>query len=155
MDHDRNDIHEFRDLGRLGWGVAGLGLCAALLAFALPLSGHDAQMVPEIASVLAVGAIALLAGHRWAVAIVVVADVLLFGAVWPLAVWARPPSAYAQVIASLALVGALPGLALLRRSLRPTVDLLVGGGRSKRFRAATAGFFGVACVGGIAAPLFI
>ena len=155
MEPDPSDISEFQDLGRLGWGVAGLGLCAAMAAFALPFSGHDAQMAPEIASVLAIAAIGLLAGHRWAVAIVVIADVLLFGAVWPLAVFANPPSAHAQLIATLALVGALPGLVLMRRSLRPMVDLLVGGGRSARFRAATAGFFGLSGVVWIALPLFV
>ena len=38
---------------------------------------------PEVASVLAVSATALLAGQRWAVALVVIAELLLLPTIWP------------------------------------------------------------------------
>jgi hypothetical protein len=141
-----NDVVDFEELGRMRWGLAVLGLLAALAAFALPLTGHTAKMAPEISSVLVIGSLAVLAGHRWAVAIVVLADILLLGVVWPLAVYTYPPSGWAQAASVFATAGTLPGLVLLRRSLGPLVDLVTGGGRSARFRATTAGLSGALCV---------
>ncbi len=64
-----------RDADRRGdvW-IALTALVAAMLA--LPLA-HDRWHGPEVASVLAVSATALLARQRWALALIVIAEVLL------------------------------------------------------------------------------
>ncbi|MCB0695330.1 MAG: hypothetical protein KDC19_13910 [Saprospiraceae bacterium] len=54
---------------RLELAIGMLGLVAALAVLPLPTVAGT----PEAASVLAVGAIALLAGHRWGLALVVLA----------------------------------------------------------------------------------
>lgn len=59
-----------------GWA----SLFAALLA--LPLSQTSWQS-PEIAAVLAVAAVAVLAGHRWALAIIALAELCLLPSMLP------------------------------------------------------------------------
>src|SRR5262245_13708942 len=55
-------------------------LIAAMLA--LP-AGQNSWHGPEMSAVLAVSATALLAGQRWAVALVVLAELLLLPTMWP------------------------------------------------------------------------
>src|SRR6266513_3591912 len=74
--HRRAVLRRRRD--DLGIGVTAL--LAAMLA--LPLS-QSSWHGPEVASVLAVSATALLAGQRWAIALVVLAELLLAPTVWP------------------------------------------------------------------------
>ena len=112
--------------------VAGAGLASSLAALALPSSGYTA----EIAATLAVGALALLAGHTWGLLVVTLADVVLLGRVWPLVFYNWPPNAATQVATYTALAGALPGLLLLRRSLPQTAELLLGSESSTRVRNA-------------------
>jgi hypothetical protein len=116
----------------LTWVVAGAGLAGSLAAIALPGSSNT----PEIAAVLALGALALLAGHGWALPVVVTADVILLGKVWPLVVFEWPPALGVQIAAYAALLGALPGLLLLHRALPHAVDLFVGSKTSPRLRVA-------------------
>lgn len=106
---------------RLARWVAALGLLAALAAMALPTgSGYG----PEVASVLAVSSLALLAGHAWGLLIVALADVLLIGTVWP--VVAFESSAAHTITGAVALAGAAPGLLVLGRTLPRLVELVLG-----------------------------
>src|SRR5215212_7696637 len=59
-------------------GVTGL---AAAMA-ALPLA-QSSWHGPEVASTLAVSAVALLAGQRWAIALVLIAELMLLPTIWP------------------------------------------------------------------------
>jgi hypothetical protein len=125
-----------------------LGLVAALAALPLP----TVAATPEIASVLAIAAVAVLAGHRWGVAILVLADVALVGALWPRAFLQDPPSTLAQLGVALGLAGALPGAVMLRR-MTPALALLVLGEESARGRAVSAALVPVVAVVWVAAPL--
>lgn len=100
--------------------MAGSGLAAALAA--LPLPSHANS--PEIAAVLAIGAVAAFAGYRWGLGIVVLAEIFLVAAVWPLAFLARPPSVPALVAVTIACLGAGPGLWRLRGGARDVMELL-------------------------------
>ncbi len=114
-----------------GW-VAATGLLAAFAALPLPSHAHSA----ELAAVLAVGAIAALAGFRWGLAVVVAAEVFLVAAVWPLAILARPPSVAAQVAVSIACLGAIPGVLRLLAGADELIELL--GVTSLRWRRSAA-----------------
>lgn len=103
------------------------GLFAALAALPLPTHAHS----PELAATLAIGSIALLAGHRWGLAVMVVAEIFLIGALWPLAVLARPPSVVAQIAVAVSVIGAVPGLHALGRAAAELVEL-VGARRTRR-----------------------
>ncbi len=67
--------------------AAGTGLLSALAILPLPAHAHS----PELAAALAVAAVAVLAGHRWALGALIIAEVFLVAAVWPAAFLARPP----------------------------------------------------------------
>lgn len=103
------------------------GLAAALAALPLPTNAHS----PELAATLAIGSVALLAGHRWGLAVMVVAEIFLIGAVWPLAVLARPPSVLAQIAVGVSVIGAVPGLRALGRAAAELVEL-IGARRTRR-----------------------
>lgn len=137
-----------RRLKRERWlGVTGL--IAALAALPLPTHAHS----PELAATLAIGSIALLAGHRWGLAVMVVAEIFLIGAVWPLAFLAQPPSVPAQVAVGVSVAGALPGLFALGRAAAELVEL-VGARRTRRATRVTQAFLAVAAVVAWALPLF-
>jgi hypothetical protein len=106
--------------------IGVFGLVAALAVLPLP----TVAQTPEIASVLAVAAVALLAGQRWALPIVVLADIALIGALWPRAFLHDPPSTEAQVGVLLGLAGALPGVIALGRTAPALAELVLG--RSSR-----------------------
>lgn len=99
-----------------------LGLLAALAVLPLPTVG----VTPEVAATLAVGAIALLAGHRWGLAVVVLADIAQIGALWPRAFLHDPPSTMAQLGVAIGIAGALPGLILLGRAAPELAELVLG-----------------------------
>lgn len=105
------------------------GLAAALAALPLPTHAHS----PELAATLAIASVALLTGHRWGLAVLVIAEIFLIGAVWPLAFLAKPPSVPAQVAVFVSCVGAVPGLASLGRAAAEMVEL-VGARRTTRAR---------------------
>lgn len=110
-------------------------LAAALAALLLPA---EALGIPDVAAVLAVGAVAVLAGHGWGLAIVVLGDVVLLGAAWPLAFQQTPPSDVAVIATYLAVAGALPGLFLFARTIGPTVQLVTGRSRHDLWHRAAA-----------------
>jgi len=125
---DYIDVMSDRSKRRDGW-VAATGLVAAFAALPLPSHAHSA----ELASVLAVGAIAALAGFRWGLAVVVAAEVFLVAAVWPLAILARPPSLAAQIAVTVACLGAVPGMARMLGGADELIELLgVNPGRWRR-----------------------
>ena len=130
-----------------GW-IGLLGLVAALAVFPLP----TVKSTPEIASILAVTSVALLAGQRWALPLVVLADIALIGALWPRA-FHEPTSQLAQAGVLLGLLGALPGLWELRRAGRPLAELVFGEA-SHRTHRLTHALVLVLAVVWLAAPVF-
>lgn len=125
------------------------GLVAALLTLPLaPSSWHG----PEVAATLAVAATALLAGQRWAIAVIVLAELLLIPTSWPRAFLAdNELSVRLAALGSLALI--VPGILAMRRAAAALV-VVTGLSRTR----ATCRRFQVALVlaGTIAAslPLF-
>jgi hypothetical protein len=98
---------------RVDLWIGSTALIAAMLALPLAQSSWHG---PEVASVLAVAATALLAGQRWAISVIALAELLLvptvasaaFGggfALWP-----------GRIAALLALLAIAPGLLALRRA---------------------------------------
>lgn len=128
--------------------MAATGLASALAA--LPLQSHAHS--PEIAAVLAIGALASLAGFRWGVGIVVLAEIFLVAAVWPLAILARPPSVPAQIAVAIACLGAGPGLWRLRGGAADVIAL-VGIACERRRRVAGHGLL-IAAAAILAWPAF-
>ncbi|HWO17732.1 MAG TPA: hypothetical protein VNO30_03115 [Kofleriaceae bacterium] len=111
------DPRRWRELARLrrrraDVRVGATALLAALLALPLaPSSWHG----PEVAAVLAVAATALLAGQRWAISVVVIAQLLLLPTIWPRAI--LPASELAVRLAALgALLALVPGVIAMRRA---------------------------------------
>lgn len=102
--------------------VAAAAMIGALAAMALPAG---LAYTPEIAAILAVGAIALMAGHAWGLLIVALADVVLVGKIWPV-VLLQADATTGGVAAAIALAGALPGLAIVSRTLPGTVEVVMG-----------------------------
>jgi hypothetical protein len=118
------------------------GLAAALAALPLPTHAHS----PELGATLAIASIALLTGHRWGLAVLVIAEIFLIGAVWPLAFLAKPPSVPAQIAVLISCIGAIPGLASLGRAASEMVEL-VGARRTTRARrVAQSALIALCCV---------
>jgi hypothetical protein len=126
--------------------VGALGLIAACAVLPLP----TVASTPEIASVLAVAAVALLAGQRWALPVVVLADVALIGALWPRAM-TYPPSTLAQAGVLLGLAGALPGTVVIGRAAPALAEVL--GRTSERAKAASLAMIVLCAAAWIGAPL--
>ncbi len=106
----------------------GLTALAAAL-FALPLA-PSSWHGPEVAATLAIAATAMLAGQRWAIAVVVVAELLLLPTVWPRAFLADGESV-ARIAAMGSVIAIVPGVFAMRRGARAIVHL-TGWQRSRR-----------------------
>ena len=130
--------------------VAGNGLLGAIAVMLLP--GAMGQS-PEIAAVLAVGAIAMLAGHKWALLVVALADAMLVGRVWPIIAFPDHQSSLAVGIAMVALLAAVPGLVQLGRTMPRTVDIIIGT-RSPRVHSASVLCSSVLLAAWVVAPAF-
>ena len=104
------------------WFYAGAGMIAAIAAMVLPDTGHSS----EIASVIAVGALALLAGHRWGLLIITIAEALLVGEVWPVLFFPTHQSAITVLVATITALSIVPGLVILGKTIPFTVDVLIG-----------------------------
>jgi hypothetical protein len=102
-------------------------LVAALLALPLAQSSWHG---PEVASVLAVAATALLAGQRWAIAVIAVSELLLAPTVASRAFLAGLELWPGRIAALGALVAIVPGLLALRRAAAALV--IVTGRRRTR-----------------------
>lgn len=99
-----------REHHREGW-LALSGLVSAGLALPVaPSAWHG----PEVAAILAVAAIALLAGQRWAVAVIVLAQLCLLPTVWPRAVLGAGGSP--RLIALATLTAIIPGVLAMPRA---------------------------------------
>lgn len=125
------------------------GLLAAMLALPLAASSWHG---PEVSAVLAVAATALLAGQRWAIAVVVVAELLLVPTVWPRAF--LPANDLVPRVAALgSLIAIVPGLLARRRA---AAALVLVTGRRRTSRTCRRFHAGLVIVGAIATslPLF-
>ena len=128
--------------------VATTGLVAALVS--LPLS-QSSWHGPEVAAVLAVAATALLAGQRWAIAVIVTAELLLLPTVWPRA-FLGGADLGVRFAALAAMFAVVPGVLSMRRAAAALV-LVTGRRRTqqtcRQFHAALA----VVAALGIVLPL--
>ncbi len=123
--------------------VALSALSAAMLA--LPFAGNSWNG-PEVASVLAVAATAMLAGQRWAIALVVIAELLLVPTVVPRAFAGGQLSIGVVHLMSVGML--VPGLLAMRRAAAALV-LVTGWRRTQRTcrRFHTALIFTLTLVG--------
>lgn len=119
-----------REHHREGWlALSGL-VCAGL---ALPLA-PGAWHGPEVAATLAVAAIARLAGQRWAVAVIVLAELCLLPTVWPRAVLGTGGSP--RLIALATLMAIVPGVLAMPRAAM-ALATMTGHGRTERISRCT------------------
>lgn len=110
---------------REGWlALSGL-VCAGL---ALPLA-PSAWHGPEVAAILAVAAIALLAGQSWGVAVIVLAELCLLPTVWPRAVLGAGGSP--RLIAAATLVAIVPGMVAMPRAAVALATMAGHGGTER------------------------
>ena len=93
--------------------IAATALIAAMLA--LPFA-QSTWHGPEVAAVLAVAATALLAGQRWAIAVIVVAQLLLMPTVWPRAFLDDGGMLMARFAALATLFAIVPGVLSMKRA---------------------------------------
>jgi len=106
----------------------GLSALAAAMA-ALPLA-QSSWHGPEVASTLAVSAVALLAGQRWAIALVLVAELMLLPTIWPRAFLGGVALWPGRIAALTSLIMIVPGLLSARRAAAAMV--LITGWRRTR-----------------------
>jgi hypothetical protein len=123
------------------------GLVAALLALPLAPSAHS----PEVASVLAVSAVALLAGHRWAIGLVVIAELLLLPGLWP-RLFIYPPDIPARIAVATACLSVVPGLFALRRAAAALI-VITGVRRTQNSCRAMSGLLAACFVIGAILPI--
>ena len=102
---------------REAW-LAATAMLGALLA--LP-PAHSAWHGSEIAAVLALAAIAQFAGHRWAIAVIVLAELLLLPTVWPRAF--LPGELGSRLVALATLAAMVPSLLSMHRAAAVLVAL--------------------------------
>src|SRR5205807_224442 len=107
---------------------------------------------PEVAAVLAVSAVALLAGQRWAIALIVIGELFLLPTVWPRAFF--PGELAARLVALTTLAAIVPGVLALRRA---ATVLVVMSGRRRTQRACRRVHVALVAVGvlAVAAPLLL
>ena len=102
--------------------IAAASLVASIMAMVLP---GPSSGVTQIAAILAVGSLALFAGHRWGLMVVGVADVLLLGQIWPLLAFGHNPP-WTWATAGVALTCAIPGVFIAVLTLPRMVELVLG-----------------------------
>ena len=103
-------------------------LIAALVALPLAQSSWHG---PEVASTLAVSAVALLAGQRWAIALVFIAELLLLPTIWPRAFFGGIELWPGRIAALGSLLFVVPGLLSGRRAAAAMV-LITGWRRTRQ-----------------------
>lgn len=107
----------------LTWLIIMLALPAAAAALAVP--GQVGERA-GIASILALGALASIAGNRWGLPVVLAASAALGGNVLPIVIDSST-SGRPLLYASVALVAVLPGVAALLMSIPTLLQALTGG----------------------------
>jgi hypothetical protein len=107
--------------------IGASALVAAMLSLPIAQSSwHGA----EVAAVLAIAATAMLAGQRWAIAVVIVAELLLVPTVWP-RVFLGDMALLLRVTALISLAALVPGILAMRRGAAALV-LVSGRPRTQR-----------------------
>jgi len=106
--------------------IAATAMLAAMLALPFAQSSWHG---PEVAAVLAVAATSMLAGQRWAIAVIVIAELLLIPTVWPRAFLANG-DLVTRVAALGSLVAVVPGILRMRRAAAALV-LVTGRPRTR------------------------
>lgn len=81
---------------------------------ALPLA-QSTWHGPEVAATLAFAAVALLAGQRWAIAVIVLAELLLLPTIWPRA-FLGDATLVARMAPLVSLLAMVPGTLAVRRA---------------------------------------
>ena len=145
------DDTELLSSDRLRWAVAIAGLASALASICTP---NGAPETAEIAAVLVVGVLALMAGHRWAMLIIVAADVVLIGQIWPLAIYQDPPDPAALTAVYVSLIGALPGLLLLYRAIPRAIDIVLADRATPRLRQLSGALCATMSLAWLVMPAF-
>jgi hypothetical protein len=108
-----------------------LGLTALAAAMAsLPLA-QSSWHGPEVSATLAVASVALLAGHRWAIALVLIAELMLLPTIWPRAFLGGVALWPGRIAALTSLIMIVPGLLSARRAAAAMV-LITGWRRTQR-----------------------
>jgi hypothetical protein len=97
---------------------------------ALPLA-QSSWHGPEVASTLAVAAVALLAGQRWAISIIFLAELLLLPTIWPRAFLGGVSLWPGRIAALTSLIMIVPGLLSGRRAAAAFV-VITGWRRTQR-----------------------
>ena len=115
--HPRSVRHETALLRRRRddrW-IAISALVAGMLALPFAQSSWHG---PEVAAVLAVAATALLAGQRWAIAVIVIAELMLMPTVWPRAFLGElgDDLLIARLAALATLAAIVPGVLAMKRA---------------------------------------
>lgn len=124
--------------------IALTALTAAMLA--LPL-GQNNWHGPEVAATLAVSATAMLAGQRWAIALVVLTEMLIVPTILPRAVMGG--DTFSIVTGAAAMLAIVPGLLAMPRAADAMVQL-TGWERTLRTRRRFhAGLIGAAALAAI------
>jgi len=109
--------------------IALSALTAAMLALPFALNSWNG---PEVASVLAISATAMLAGQRWAIAVVVIAELLLVPTVLPRVFVGGHVGITAVHFLSVAML--VPGLLSMRGAATELVALSGWQGTQKKVR---------------------
>jgi len=107
--------------------IAISALAAALLSLPLAQSSWHG---PEVSSVLAIAAVAMFAGQRWAIAVIVIAELLLVPTVWPRA-FLGGADTFTRIAALGSLIAIVPGVLAMRRGAAALV-LVTGWQRTGR-----------------------
>jgi hypothetical protein len=121
----RRTVSRYRTQRKDLW-LAMTGLLGGLLA--LPLA-QSTWHGPEVAAVLVVSATALFAGQRWAIALIVIADLFLLPTVWPRAFLEGDP--VSRIMAMVTLAAIVPGIIAMRRAAAVIV-VMTGQHRTQR-----------------------
>ena len=124
------------------------GACAALL-----VPGATTSTAAG-AALLAVGAIALLAGHAWGLLVSIPSHVTLVGRVWPSLTVSTDGSSATAAAVAVVLVTALPALALTAVVLPQIARHVVGDAASPRVHAAVVAISAVGLAASLIVPAF-
>ena len=143
--YQRHVVARRRRHRRDAW-LAATAMFSALLA--LPLA-QNAWHGPEVAAILAIAATAQFAGHRWAIAVIVLAELLLLPTVWPRAFFDGDLGS--RVSALITLGAMVPGLLMMRRAAAALVAL-TGRHRPRQMRRWLHAGLLITCVIAIAIP---
>jgi len=136
---------ESGDAVPLGWHRSDAWLAATSIlaaALALPMAPGPWH-APELSAMLAVSATALAAGQRWAIGLIVLAELLLVPTVWPRAFFVDSGIA-SRLVALTTLAAIVPGVLAIPRAATALV-MVSGRPRTQRaFRGVRLGMVALA-----------